>query len=109
MSTIQLAAVQPISGNRRKTMALHASTAPVGFQSTIKPFFTACYRTHMLNVLDLDLWDPAACQTSWQDIRDSVDNKSMPRAGCPEGVWDDNTRALFLRDFDAWKAANFPP
>jgi hypothetical protein len=90
-------------------MALHPSTAPVGFQSTIKPFFTACYRTHMLNVLDLDLWDPAAVKGSWHDINGSVSNGSMPRAGCPEGVWDANTKALFLRDFLAWKNAGYPP
>ena len=36
------------------------ATAPVGFQSTIKPYFTACSRTHMLNVLNLDPWDPGA-------------------------------------------------
>jgi hypothetical protein len=84
------------------------STATVGFQSTIKPFFTPCYRTHMLNVMDLDLWDASSVQSSWDDINDSVKSKSMPRAGCPDGVWDDATRTLFLDDFLAWKNAGFP-
>lgn len=86
-----------------------ASTAPVGFQSTIKPYFTACYRTHMLNVMSLDLWDAGAVQSSWDDINGAVASKSMPKAGCPEGVWDDATRALFLSDFLAWKNAGYPP
>jgi hypothetical protein len=85
------------------------STASVGFNSTIKPFFTACYRTHMVNATGLDLWDPNAVQGDWQSIHDEVASGDMPRAGCPEGVWDKATRDLFLSDFDAWKAANFPP
>jgi hypothetical protein len=89
-------------------MMAFPSTAPIGFKSTIKPFFTPCYRTHMLNVMGLDLWDPNAVQSSWDDINNSVTAKRMPKAGCPEGVWDDATRALFLGDFLAWKNAGFP-
>jgi hypothetical protein len=85
------------------------STAPVGFQSTIKPFFTACYRTHMLNVMALDLWDAGAVQTNWDMINGSVSSGQMPKRGCPEGVWDAATKALFLGDFLAWKNANYPP
>jgi hypothetical protein len=84
------------------------STATIGFQSTIKPFFTACYRTHMLNVLQLDLWDANAVQTSWDLINTSVTSGEMPKAGCPEGVWDKATQTLFLNDFLAWKNAGFP-
>jgi hypothetical protein len=84
------------------------STAPVGFQSTVKPFFTACYRAHMLNVLSLDLWDASAVQSSWNDINQQVTSLQMPKAGCPEGVWDAGTRAQFLSDFLAWKNAGFP-
>ncbi|MEA2760527.1 MAG: hypothetical protein QOH65_3283 [Methylobacteriaceae bacterium] len=84
------------------------ATAPVGFNSTIKPFFTACYRTHMLNVMGLDLWDAAAVQSSWDDINGAVSSGSMPKAGCPEGVWDTATRNLFLSDFLNWKNAGFP-
>ncbi len=90
-------------------MATFRSTASVGFQSTIKPFFTACYRTHMINYNGLDLWDAGAVQTSWPDINQYVTNGLMPKAGCPEGVWDDATRNLFLADFLAWKNAGYPP
>lgn len=84
------------------------STASIGFQSTIKPFFTACYRSHMLNVMGLDLWDAGAVQGGWDDINGAVTNGSMPKAGCPEGVWDQRTQQLFLGDFLAWKNAGFP-
>lgn len=86
----------------------HASTAPVGFQSTIKPFFTACYRTHMLDIMGLDLWDASAVQSNWGPINSAVSKGGMPKAGCPEGVWDAATQALFLSDFLAWKNAGFP-
>jgi hypothetical protein len=89
-------------------VALHTSTAPIGFQSTIKPFFTSCYRSHMLVVMQLDLWDPGAVKAGWDDINDAVTSGLMPKAGCPEGVWDANTKALFLNDFGAWKNAGFP-
>ena len=48
------------------------STAPIGFQTTIKPYFTACYRTHMLNVMDLDLWSAQAVQSNWDIIDQAV-------------------------------------
>jgi hypothetical protein len=85
------------------------STAPVGFQTTIKPFFTACYRTHMLNVMALDLWDAGAVQSNWDMINTAVSSGQMPKVGCPEGVWDPATQALFLGDFLAWQNANYPP
>jgi hypothetical protein len=84
------------------------STAPVGFQSTVKPYFTACYRAHMLNVLSLDLWDASAVQSSWSDINQEVTLARMPKPGCPEGVWDAGTKTQFLGDFLAWKNAGFP-
>jgi hypothetical protein len=83
--------------------------ASVGFQSTIKPFFTACYRSHMVNATGLDLWDAGQVQSSWDDINSAVSSGSMPMAGCPEGVWDAATRKLFLSDFLAWKNAGYPP
>ena len=84
------------------------TTAPVEFQSTIKPYFTACYRIHMLNVLNLDLWDPGAVQSNWDVVNTAVTSGGMPKAGCPEGVWDAATKSLFLSDFLAWKNAGFP-
>jgi hypothetical protein len=81
----------------------------MSFASTIKPYFTACYRAHMLRVGDrFDLWDPAKVQVEWQPTHDQVSNNLMPAAGCPEGVWDAQTRAQFLSDFVAWQAAGFP-
>ena len=82
-------------------------TAAVGFDQTIKPYFTACYRQHMMFMFDL--WSAADCQDNWDPINDSVVNKSMPRAGCPEGVWDDAMRQKFLADFKAWKDGGFQP
>jgi hypothetical protein len=87
----------------------------MSFASTIKPYFTACYRAHMMiNGDQFDLWDPAQVQAEWQQIHDQVNlpagsSNRMPLSGCPEGVWDDPTRAQFLADFEAWKNANFPP
>ena len=82
---------------------------PIGFASTIKPYFTACYRAHMLQFGDqFDLWDPVAVKGEWNQINNQVTAGNMPAAGCPEGVWDSLTQAQFLTDFGAWKAAGFP-
>jgi hypothetical protein len=86
---------------------------PATFNDTIKPYFTACYRAHMLDVGVFDLWSKAEVQANWQDIFDRVSIPagqpgSMPKAGCPEGVWDDKTRAQFLTDFQDWKTGGFP-
>jgi hypothetical protein len=83
--------------------------ATVGFQANIKPFFTPCYRSHMLAVSGLDLWDAGQVQGSWDDINSEVTSGSMPKAGCPEGVWDKTTKALFLSEFLAWKNGGFQP
>jgi hypothetical protein len=77
----------------------------VTFEQKIKPYFSACYRTHMQ--FYCDLWSKADCETNWQDIFDSVANESMPQPGCPEGVWDSHARQQFLSDFTAWKAGGF--
>jgi hypothetical protein len=95
--------------SKEKTMPRFPSTAPIGFQSTIKPFFTACYRAHMLDIMSLDLWDASAVQSNWDDINTAVSNGSMPKTGCPEGVWDEGTKTLFLSDFLAWKNWGYPP
>ncbi len=83
--------------------------ATPGFQSTIKPFFTACYRSHMINYSGLDLWDAGQVQDAWDDINSYVTSGAMPKPGCPEGVWDKATQQLFLSDFLAWKNAGYPP
>jgi hypothetical protein len=76
--------------------------ATCGFASTVKPFFTDCYRQHMMSFFDL--WDPAACQSNWQAIHDEVANGSMPAPGCP-GSFDMNA---FLTAFQCWKDQGFP-
>jgi hypothetical protein len=82
----------------------------MSFATTIKPYFTPCYRAHMLNYGDqFDLWDPAQVQQEWQPIHDNVKGNNMPAVGCPEGIWDTLTRAQFLADFTAWQTAGFPP
>lgn len=84
----------------------------VTFEDTIKPYFTPCYRAHMLDQGVFDLWDKAQVKTNFDDIRDRCKRAagtpgSMPQAGCPEGVWDQTTRTQFVTDFDAWKAGGF--
>jgi len=73
-----------------------------GFASTVKPFFTDCYRQHMMFMFDL--WDPTVVQSNWQAINDAVVNGSMPAAGCP-GTFDKNG---FLTAFQCWKDQGFP-
>jgi hypothetical protein len=81
----------------------------IGFESTIKPYFTACYRAHMMQYGDqFDLWDPDQVKLEFDPIVSAVTGRTMPATGCPEGVWDAVTRAQFLSDFQAWKAAGFP-
>lgn len=83
------------------------SHLPVGFEATIKPYFTRCYRDHMLFMFDL--WSLGGVVANWDVINDSVKNRRMPRAGCPEGVWDDGRRGQILADFQAWKDGGYQP
>jgi len=85
----------------------------VTFADTIKPYFTPCYRAHMLAQGAFDLWELNDVKSNWQDIFDRCNIPagspgSMPAPGCPEGVWDKPTRAQFLKDFQDWKNAGFP-
>jgi len=77
----------------------------VTFDQTIKPYFTPCYRSHMQ--FFCDLWSSADCQANWQDIYDAVADGSMPKPGCPEGIWDSKRQQQFLSDFQAWKDGGF--
>jgi hypothetical protein len=66
----------------------------------------------MLDVANIDLWSLDDVKKNWQDIFNRVSipagqKGSMPKAGCPEGVWDDLTRQQFLKDFQDWKAGGF--
>jgi hypothetical protein len=74
-----------------------------GFADVVKPFFTECYRQHMLFMFDL--WNAAAVQQNWQAIHDAVANGSMPAAGCP-GTFN---KVGFMEAFQCWKDQNFPP
>ena len=80
---------------------------PLSFTADIKPYFTDCYRQHML--FFCDLWLLTDVQNNWQDINDAVSDGSMPKAGCPEGVWIDARRQNFLADFARWKNEGFAP
>jgi len=73
-----------------------------GFASTVKPFFTDCYRQHMMFMFDL--WDATAVQNNWQQIFNAVNSGQMPIAGCP-GTFDKNG---FLDAFQCWKNQGFP-
>jgi hypothetical protein len=87
----------------------------VSFANTIKPYFTACYRSHMMNFGDqFDLWDAGQVQAEATQILarcqlDPSNPQSMPAKGCPEGVWNDQTRKQFVQDFQAWMAQGYPP
>lgn len=83
------------------------ATTTKSFAVDIKPYFSQCYRAHMQFIFDL--WSLGDVQANWQDIYDSVERRAMPRSGCPEGVWDDDTRNKFLSDFTTWKNGGFQP
>jgi hypothetical protein len=76
--------------------------ATCGFASTVKPFFTDCYRQHMMFMFDL--WSATDCENHWQGIHDAVNNGTMPAPGCP-GSFDKNA---FLTAFQCWKDQGFP-
>src|SRR5262249_59263211 len=42
----------------------------VTFADTIKPYFTPCYRAHMLAQGAFDLWELNDVKSNWQDIFD---------------------------------------
>lgn len=82
---------------------------PTTFNYLIRPYFTPCYRAHMLKYGPrIDLWDHDVVKTNWQSIFDAVEAENMPAQGCGEGIWDNDTRAQFLKDFQDWKNAGYP-
>lgn len=85
-----------------------------GFAQDIRPYFTACYRAHMIKYRQFDLWSATDAKNEWQDIFDQVNDENMPPpagtpGACPEGGWDAITRAQFLKDFQAWKDNGYQP
>jgi hypothetical protein len=80
----------------------YGTTVTCGFAAVVKPFFTECYRQHMLFMFDL--WDPNAVKTNWQQIFNAVNGGSMPAAGCPGSF----NKSGFLQAFQCWKDQGFP-
>jgi len=74
-----------------------------GFNDVIKPFFTECYHSHMLSMMDL--WNPTVVKANWQAIHDQVQSGAMPLPGCPGTFNKDG----FLQAFQCWKDQGFPP
>jgi hypothetical protein len=86
----------------------------LGFASNVRPYFTACFRAHMIKFGDFDLWSAADVEQKWQEIHDRVDGGDMPPptgtpGACPEGGWDQLTKKQFLADFVEWKNGQFQP
>jgi hypothetical protein len=79
--------------------------AATSFSNHIKPYFTPCYRAHMIK--GFDLWDYDSVKSRYGEIRTRVEDESMPAPGCGEGEWDHATRDQFLKDFEKWKDGNF--
>ena len=80
------------------------------FSTTVKPYFTECYRQHMID-MGFDLWSPGDCKDQFDSIFGAVKSGHMPpdkSDGC-EGKWDSNTIQKFLKDFQAWKDGGFNP
>ena len=90
--------------------------AGVSFAYTIKPYFTPCFRAHMISVSGLDLWDIGTVKSNFSSIQSQCSSGNMPptsssggMAPCPEGGWDSFTQQQFLTDFAAWAQGGFQP
>lgn len=89
----------------------------VGFASTIQPYFTQLDRDQMMNAdhtggFTIDLWSAGDVQQNFALISRVIQRGQMPPAGQPpdtDGPWPPSKIQQFLTDFNAWKAANFPP
>jgi hypothetical protein len=79
------------------------------FLKDIRPYFTPCYRAHMISAGGFDLWVQEDVQSNFEGIFGSVEAERMPMEGCGEGVWDPVTRDRFKQDFQSWKAGGFQP
>jgi hypothetical protein len=86
----------------------------IGFKWDIRPYFTACFRAHMIAFGGFDLWSEIDVKVNHQGITAKVTSGEMPpdkpeNGACPEGGWDEQTRTQFLADFQAWKDGGFQP
>ena len=94
-----------------------SASGSVGFAYTIKPYFTQLDRDQMMDSnhtggFTLDLWDASDVQQNFAIISRVIQRGQMPPAGNPpdtDGPWPQDKITQFLADFNAWKAAGFPP
>ncbi|MDQ5837781.1 MAG: hypothetical protein M3379_13475 [Acidobacteriota bacterium] len=85
------------------------SSAGPPFSTTVKPYFTNCYRQHMNN-LGIDLWDAGDVESNYDAIDGAVASGSMPPGDDECGpAWDKDRIDKFRKDFAAWKAGGFNP
>ena len=58
------------------------------FAGTIKPYFTAYFRAHMLNFsANFDLWDPKVVEAAWPAIYNQISGGSMPTPLTPPATY----------------------
>src|SRR5262245_37800995 len=75
----------------------------IGFSRDIRPYFTACFRSHMISFGGFDLWSETDVKQQHAGIKARVAAGDMPPGDpadspCPEGGWDQITRDQFLSD-----------
>lgn len=75
----------------------------VSFEKDIKPYFTAIDHDHMRFMFDL--WNASDVCDNYDDIREQITRKRMPRPT----PWDDAKIAKFLAVFDPWKQGGCAP
>jgi hypothetical protein len=68
----------------------------------------------MIEFGGFDLWSIDDVRSKWNGIFNAVESGNMPPTQgppdpCPEGGWDDLTRAQFLKDFQEWKDGGYQP
>jgi hypothetical protein len=56
------------------------------FMRDIRPYFTACFRAHMIEFAGFDLWLGTDVRNRWQRIFDKVQSGGMPPDSSEEGA-----------------------
>jgi hypothetical protein len=80
------------------------------FSTTVKPYFTACYRQHMIDAGGFDLWDAGDVQDQFDPIDGAVASGSMPPGDDECGPkWEQSKIDQFRKAFKAWKDGGFNP
>jgi hypothetical protein len=88
---------------------MSSSSSGSAFSTTVKPYFTDCYRDHMSFMFDL--WNPKEVCDNYDVISAAVKDGRMPPPadqGC-EGEWNPEQRKKFLADFEAWHKGGCNP